>query len=53
MRIHSVFHISLLEPAPQNAKLQTQIKIEPNKEYKVEKILDAKQEGQQIEYLIK
>src|SRR5438270_6531071 len=53
MRIHSVFHISLLEPAPQNAKLQTQIEIEPDEEYEVEKILDAKQEGQRMEYLIK
>src|SRR5947199_2115865 len=41
MRIHPVFHISLLEPAPKNAKIQTDIEVEPDEgEYEVEEILD-------------
>ena len=40
MRIHPVFHISLLEPAPRNAKLQTNANVETDEnEYEVEQIL--------------
>lgn len=42
-RIHPVFHVSLLEPAPKNAELQEEIKIEEtDDEYEVERILDIK-----------
>ena len=54
MRIQPVFHISLLEPAPKNAKEQTDIEVEPNEgEYEVEEILDRRVKGRQEEYLIK
>ena len=54
MRIHPVFHISLLEPAPKNAKIQTDIEVEPDEgEYEVEEILDRRVKGRQEEYLIK
>jgi hypothetical protein len=42
MRIHLVFHISLLEPAPQGAR-QTQIQLSDENQddvYEVEKVLD-------------
>ena len=42
MRIHPVFHISLLEPAPRNAKVQTKIDIVTSDEYEVKKILDSR-----------
>src|SRR5437763_9014648 len=54
MRIHPVFHISLLEPAPKNTKIQTDIEVEPDEgEYKVEEILDRRVKGRQEEYPIK
>jgi hypothetical protein len=55
MRQHPVFHISLLEPAPQNAKIETRIETidEYNKEYEVEQILDSRQHQGAREYLIK
>ena len=54
MRIHPVFHISLLEPAPKNAKIPTDIEVEPDEgEYEVEEILDRRVKGRQEEYLIK
>ena len=44
MRIHPVFHVSLLEPALANAKLSKEnIEVEgADKFYSVEKILDVK-----------
>ena len=54
IRIHPVFHISLLEPALANAKLSKNKEVEPNQgKYKVEKILDSRKTGQRIEYLTK
>lgn len=54
MRIHPIFHISLLEPAPQNAQIETQIQLEEHpEEYEVEQILDSRQHGNQTEYLIR
>ena len=53
MRMHPTFHISLLEPAPRNAKLETHIEIENNQEYEVERILDARNGQQGKEYLVK
>ena len=52
-RIHPVFHILLLEPAPKNAKTQKNIEIKSNNEYEVEKILDYKQISRQPYYLVK
>jgi hypothetical protein len=53
MRIHPVFHISLLEPAPANAKTQDQVEAEGEPEFEVEAILDSRQQNQQIKYLVK
>ena len=40
--LHPVFHISLLEPAPQNTQIMENIEIEEDDEYKVKKILRHK-----------
>lgn len=56
MRIHPTFHISLLEPAPKNSRIITTQPLDKdmsNKEYKIEKILEAKLIGGQPHYLIK
>lgn len=54
MRIHNRFHVSLLEPAPDNAKLQQQCETEETEpEYEVEKILQVRKKGRLREYLIK
>jgi hypothetical protein len=55
MRIHLVFHISLLKLASKNARL---IKVQLNDEtqdniYEIEKILNDQQINDQIYYLIK
>jgi hypothetical protein len=53
-RRHPVFHISLLEPAPANAPLETSEEIhEDQEEYDVEEILDSRQNGRKFEYLVK
>jgi Chromo (CHRromatin Organisation MOdifier) domain len=55
MRIHLVFYISLLEPAPRDAK-QTQIQLSDETQdniYKVEKVLDDQEIDGKIYYLIK
>jgi hypothetical protein len=43
-KIHPVFHISLLEPAPKNAKITENVEIDDDteQEYEVEQILDDK-----------
>jgi hypothetical protein len=50
MRIHPIFHISLLEPTknPENGNDEAD-----DEEYEVEKVLDRKQENGQIYYLIR
>jgi len=54
MKIHPVFHVSRLEPAPQDAELAKYVAIETSdEEYEVEKILDKRKFGRQIKYLIK
>jgi hypothetical protein len=56
MRIHPVFHVSLLEPADPETPVDTQVKIHPESqetEFEVEKVLDAARKGQQWKYLIK
>ena len=52
-QIHLVFHISLLEPAPKNARTQKDIEIESEDEYEVEKILSYKQVNGRPYYLVK
>jgi Chromo (CHRromatin Organisation MOdifier) domain len=55
IRIHPVFHISLLEPAPQDAK-QTQIQLSDETQddvYEVEKVLDDQEIDGKTHYLIK
>ena len=51
--LHPVFHISLLEPALQNAQTAENIKIEDDDEYEVEKILKQKRVNGQPFYLVK
>ena len=52
-RIHPNFHISLLEPAPKNAPVQTEWDIEKEEEYGVEKILDSRKINGKDQYLVK
>lgn len=55
MKIHPVFHISLLERAPANAKEPNNIELDETteEEYEVEKILARKKVKGQIYYLVK
>jgi len=57
MRVHPVFHISLLEPAAPDAALQTEAPpLDPEVQeptYHVDKILDDRCENGQQEYLVK
>lgn len=55
MRIHPVFHISLLEPAPKNTETQDSIEVIPEQEeeYEVERILDTEQKDGKIKYLVR
>jgi hypothetical protein len=46
MRVHPVFHKKLLEPAPPDAKLATDIELEDD-EYEVEEIRDLRKVGRQ------
>jgi hypothetical protein len=54
-KIHPVFHISLLEPAPKNTKITKNIEINDNteQEYEVKQILDNKQVSGKPYYLVK
>jgi hypothetical protein len=52
MRIHPVFHKKLLEPAPPDAAVATDIELE-DEEYTVEEIKDLRKNGRQQEYLVK
>jgi len=56
MRIHPVFHISLLEPAPTNVRINTSQQASPEfeqGEYEVEDILNQRIHNGRIEYLVK
>ena len=54
MRIHPVFHASMLQSCDQFIPLQTQpTLIEPDKEYEVERILDKKIISGTAHYLVK
>ena len=52
MKIHPVFHVFLLEPAPRSAKM-AQVEIEPDDEYEIQEILGKKMEKGRRIYLIK
>ena len=53
MRIRPVFHISLLEPAPADAPLETDVEMEPDQtDYEVEQVLDVRKFGNQWRYLV-
>ena len=54
MRIRPVFYVSLLEPAPADTPLETDIEMEPDQtDYEVEQILDVRKFGNQWRYLVK
>lgn len=53
-KLHTVFHISLLEPAPDNAELATNVELEDTEdEYKVERILSDRWYNNQQQLLVK
>jgi hypothetical protein len=54
-KIHPVFHILLLEPAPENAKITENVEIndDTEQEYEVEQILDDKRVSGKPYYLMK
>ena len=53
-RIHRVFHILLLEPAPSDTEIKTEWNFKDNEEeYDVERILDSRRNRQKTEYLVK
>ena len=51
--VYPVFHVSLLEPAPPNAELETQLNLEDERQYIVQKILDERKTKNGTEYLVK
>ena len=55
MRLRTnVFHISLLEPAPKNARLDEDVEVEDEEEeWDVEGVLDSRITKGQLEYLVK
>lgn len=55
MRIHPTVHVALLEPAPSNAKLETDLEAEQlgQQEYEVEQVLRHRKKGRGYQYEIK
>ncbi|KAK6224224.1 reverse transcriptase domain protein [Colletotrichum tabaci] len=54
MKVHPVFHIALLEPAPRGSHTEDCIIVETHEpEYEVERIIDHRNENGHDEYLIK
>jgi hypothetical protein len=55
MRMHPIFHISLLEPAPQGSEnVEPRLEVETYEEdYEVEEILDKKRMDGETKYLVK
>jgi hypothetical protein len=54
MKIHPIFHISLLEPAAGTAELREPVEVDPVEgEYEVEAILSSRRKGRTTEYLVK
>jgi hypothetical protein len=52
IRIHLIFHVSLLEKAPQNTK-QQEVEVKPEIKYEVDRILDHDKINRQEQYLVK
>jgi len=58
MRVHPVFHVSLLEPYHENAlpgrvqEPSLPVEVEGELEYEVAEILDSKIEGRKLKYLV-
>ena len=48
-----VFHVALLEKAPQDTRLAKLVKVDEDEFYEVEKILKYKGKGKRLRYLIK
>lgn len=54
MKIHLVFHVLLLEPAPKGVPIVDDIELETyENEYIVEKIVDARNDNGKVKYLVK
>ena len=53
IRIHPIFHISLLEPAPTNVPADDDVEIEANDKYKPERILGKRTNEGETQYLLK
>ena len=58
MKVHPVFHVSLLEPYRESTfpgRVQSSppsIEIENHEEYEVDKILDSRRRWEKLEYLV-
>lgn len=52
MKIHPIFHVALLEKAPQNIKYK-KVEMKPEMEYEIERILDHNQIEGKEHYLVK
>lgn len=53
MRIHPAFRISLLKPAPKNARIDEEVELDYEaQEYEVEQVLDRRQTDSGTEYLV-
>ena len=52
-QIHQNFHVLLLEPAPEDAQVETKWNMKKEDEYDVEKILDEKKVRGKTQYLVK
>ncbi|RFU29059.1 hypothetical protein B7463_g7277, partial [Scytalidium lignicola] len=53
VKIHPVFHVSLLEPAPENAQTPMLEEVDPEREYEVEKIISHRMHYGKLQYLVK
>ena len=52
-QIHQNFHVSLLEPTPADAQVETEWNVEKKDKYDMEKILDKKKVRGKTQYLVK
>ena len=52
-RLHPVFHVNLLEPAPPDIQVMEELELEPEEEFEVESIQGLQKFGRQWKYLVK